>query len=88
MSSSTSIVGVRDLNERRIEMNHVRIACERAGIEAPVEVREFFESGKHDFVDIESAITELDDQDMQDVWEVDLSKIPPGVKAIRFINSY
>ena len=98
MSMGSNVYGVRDLDGKFAKMAKVKKACEEAAVEYPKEVREFF--GKHgvheplehlqkemEQIDITSAVTRSS-ADSQDMFDVDLSKLPKDVKAIRFVNSY
>lgn len=72
-------------------------ACEDAGIAYPKELEDYFhneacESEEYliremEEIDIRAAVT-CDSADMKDIRDVDLSKLPPDVKSIRFIVSY
>ena len=70
--------------------------CEAAGIGYPDEVKEYFkypeESEEYlrremEEVQLGEAVSEYS-RDAVDGFEVDLSKLPEGVKALRFENSY
>lgn len=101
MSSSTHIVGVRDLDAEFAKMLEIKHLCEKNGVSYPKEVEEYFdtddttvEDDEDDLrsameeIDIDRAYAKMDYNEMQDCWEVDLSLLPPDVKSIRFINSY
>jgi len=92
MSMSTHVIGFRKADEKWEQMKSVWNACERAGIEAPKEVYEYFNHNNPNTlagieVSISSAITEYCD-DMQEGYEVDITKLPPDVTVIRFYNSW
>ena len=96
MSMSTHVVGVRDLDGTFAKMMGVKKSCDSAGIGYPVEVTDYFkhpsESEEYlrnemESVDIKCA-TKRCGGEMEDGWEVDLLKLPDGVVAIRFVNSY
>ncbi len=96
MSMSTKITGVRDLDKEFKKMMKVKLACEEAEIDYPENIYKYFinpdESEeslreKMEFVSIKEAIC-VKNKDMIDGWQVDLSKLPKDVKAIRFENSY
>lgn len=98
MGMSTSVVGVRELNGGLFDkMVKVKLACEDARIGYPKEVKEYF--GKNYDATVELIRQEMEEVDMThhltrinkdsvDGWEVDLSKLPIEIKAIRFRNSY
>ena len=96
MSMSTSLDGLIPLTDKKtIQMLQVRKACEEAGVKTPPEIFEYFK-GK-DVDDTEDALCvglknhacckESGRRD-EDGWLIDLSKLPEGVKFIRFANSY
>lgn len=98
MGMSTHVVGIRDLGGQFQKMMQVKLMCEEANTSYPAEVEEYFggyveESEKFlleemETVEIEdqSFVTEWKD-DMRQGFEIDVSKIPPGIKTIRFYNS-
>lgn len=92
MGMSTHVIGFRKADEKWEQMKAVWNACERAGIEAPMEVYEYFNHNNPNKlagieVSISSAITEYCD-DMREGYEVDIKKLPPDVTVIRFYNSW
>lgn len=97
MGMCSRVNGVRDLDGLFAKMIQAKLACENAGIGYPQEVIKYFK-GEHscdesylrqemESVDIQQAV-EPWRQEMEDGFVVDLSKLPEGVKKIRFINSY
>jgi hypothetical protein len=59
----------------------------------PREVVEFFKGEKPDvtgvLVDIEKTpACKLHEEEMQNGFEIDIAKLPPDVKIIRFVNSW
>ena len=96
MGMSSHVIGVRDLDGAFAKMMAAKVACEAAGIPYPKELEEYFKYPGEDedylrremeSIDITVAVTEYD-RDATDGFEVDLSKLPEGVKSIRFENSY
>lgn len=96
MGMSSHIVGVRDLDGQFQKMIKVKLACEEADIAYPQEVVDYFnypEEPVHylrramEEVNIDEAVSQTC-KDAQDIFEVDLSKLSPEIKAVRFINSY
>ncbi len=94
MGMSSYVTGYKkDEEEKWNKMKAVYNACKSAGIRIPDEVEdEYFDdenpnniSGVE--VDISSAIEELT-YDSTNAWEVDITKLPKGVRYIRFRNSY
>ncbi len=93
MGMNKHIVGFRPPDKRWKEMKKVYDACAEAGVEIPDEVDEFFEGEEPDERGVEVDIEETDavseyNADMQDGFEVDITKLPKGVKIVRFYNSY
>ena len=100
MSMSTSVEGVRDISEDSVfhRMIQVKVACDFAGISYPQEVYKYFIGDDpnrsvsnltecRSYVDIDSAVKDYC-EDCRNIWEVELAKLPVGLKSIRFINSY
>jgi hypothetical protein len=96
MGMNTSVYGLSDLSEEFEKMLSVKLACDKAGVTYPNELKNFFKypSENETFlkeqcrkVNISNAVTESG-KDSLDAWEVDLSKLPKTVKFIRFENSY
>ena len=92
MSMSTHIVGFRPADEKWKEMKTIWDACEKAGIDIPEAVEEFFDGeapgdkpGAE--VEIESALREWQDEGASG-YEVDLGKLPKNVTVLRFYNSW
>jgi len=92
MGMSSYIRGFVPADAKWIQMKAAWDACVAAKVEIPREVSHFF-NGEYPGdapgmeVRIDGAIKELH-PDAQDVFEVDLSKLPPMVAFIRFTNSY
>ena len=97
MGMSTHVSGVRDLDGRFARMMLAKLACEGAGIGYPKEIANYFGTDadqSEDFlrqemetVDVGGAVSEFSRVGTYG-WQVDLSALPDGVKAIRFENSY
>jgi hypothetical protein len=102
-ATSRFIVGVRDLEASFAKMAKIKEACDEAGIDYPEAVKDYFKEGTNrkftageniallreemETVDITVAISRPVGGS-SDAWEIDLSKLPKDVKAVRFINSY
>ena len=92
MSMSTHIVGFRPADEKWNKMKATWLACENAGVPIPKEVEAFFD---HEApgdkpgaeVEIKAAMREWKDEYRQG-FEVDIMKLPPDVKVLRFYNSW
>jgi len=96
MSMSSHVTGVRDLDAKFAKMMRVKLSCEEAEVDYPQDVKDYFKypDESEDYlrremedVDITDAVSNCGG-DSTDGWEVDLSKLPSDVKAIRFENSY
>ena len=97
MSMSTRVYGVRELEGKFAKMLAAKQACDAAELGYPAALNDYFigevgESAEYltkrmSSVNINVAVTETT-SDGVDGFEVDLSKLPEGVKAIRFENSY
>jgi hypothetical protein len=92
MSESTHVVGFRPADEKWNKMKAVWNACESAGVEIPKEAMDFFDSvapGDRPGAEVElgEALQEWEDDSRQG-YELDVTKLPPDVKVIRFYNSW
>lgn len=93
MSMSSHIVGFRPPDAKWRKMKDAFDACEAADVPIPADVSRFFnhenpdESGVEVPIERTDAVTEYR-ADMRDGFEIDLTKLPPDVKIIRFFNSY
>lgn len=92
MGMSTHVVGFRPPDDAWQRMKQAHDSCKAAGVEPPHGVQEFFNYKEPDSagveVDIQQAVTTWNERDMSDGFEVDITKLPPGVKIVRFVNSY
>lgn len=96
MGMSTHVVGFIPPDEGWKKMKAVWDTCALAGIDPPDEVSRFFQDMPPDDRGIEIERPELErlgaarewSDDMCQGYEVDLSKLPPEVKFLRFFNSY
>ena len=104
MSISSNIIGVRDLRKEFDKMWDALQACKKAGVLFPKQVQKYFDlDGDEDRVLEDKSYyegTKLTfsltgkpgvttwDADMEEGYEVDLTKLPKDVKKIRFYTSY
>lgn len=92
MSMSTSVIGYRDPDEKWLKMKKVYDACVEGGIEPPEEVHEFFgweEPTDYGIeVDLKKICEKYNRHNGEDGWKIEISKLPPNIKYICFINSY
>jgi len=91
MSMSTNVIGFRPPDEEWLKMKAVYDACEKAGVEIPDGVCSFFNYERPDRkgvkVDINDILEKYQD-DSSSGYEIDLSKLPKGLKILRFYNSW
>lgn len=96
MGMSTTIVGTRELDDDFKKLLKVKKACDDAGMNYPRELydvlkypeeKEEYLRREYESVNIDCAIKQYS-EDATDVFEIDLSKLPKGVKKIKFRNSY
>ena len=92
MGMSSHTVGFRPADEKWKRMKTIWTACAAAGVPVPKEVELFFDGeppgdkpGAE--VQIEAAVKKWGD-DYRQGFEVDLTKLPPDVKVLRFYNSF
>ncbi len=99
MSMSTSVQIFRPVDEKWHEMKAAWDACHQARVALPTEVEEFFEGAPPN--EIEGVLVGRAGSygdlppwaahvglDMQDGFDVDVTKLPKDVKVVRFLNSY
>lgn len=91
MGISTHIKGYRKADDTWKKMKHIWDVCREQRIEPPEAVLQFFDyeypgdaPGKE--VDIEPSVEEWGDETSSG-FEVDLTKLPDGVKFLRFYQS-
>jgi hypothetical protein len=92
MGMSTHVIGFRPADEQWRKMKAVWDGCEAAGVEVPFEVDRFFQGeapgdkpGME--VDIKIALQQWDDGNYRSGFELDVTKLPEGVRFIRFYNA-
>lgn len=88
---STHVTGFRPPDAKFQRMKAIWDACAQERIAPPADVEDFFKGESPDpagvVVDIRSAVKEFN-ADMQDGYEIDITKLPHDVKVIRVFNSY
>lgn len=96
MGMSTHVVGFKPADETWLKMKAVYDACRSAEIKMPDAVLEFFGYTAPDSAGVEidkealfkcGALSEWS-RDGAEGFEVEISKLPPHVKTIRFFNSW
>ena len=94
MSMSTYVQGLMKKTEKYEKMESILILCKELNINPPQEVYEYFELQYDGYckngiiVPLPKGIVEHYTDDEDEIWEIDLYKIPDGVTKIRFVNSY
>lgn len=95
MGMSTHVVGIRPPDDDFKKHKAVYDACEAAGVSVPKETHDFFNLDEVNEPDEAGVIVNLPkgaeseyDSDMRQGIEVDLEKLPAGVKRLRFYNSW
>jgi hypothetical protein len=98
MSTSTFVVGIMPADENYRKMSAVYNACTDAGIPVPDEVHDFFRGEKPDasgmVIDLDSwnkkgaDIAREWSDDHYRGYEIDVARIPMGVKTIRFYGNW
>jgi hypothetical protein len=102
MGMSTSICGIKPADDTFQKMKAVYDACETAGIQVPKEVSDFFCDDTPDSNGVivplhkhanrtstyHKAITEIHVGYPEAGFYVDVTKLPPDVKIIKFWNSW
>lgn len=93
-SYEQNVYAIKPPDQKWKEMKAVWDSCKGAGIDPPAEVSAFFD---HEPPDELGVVVELNEnhpamssyeEEMRTGWEVDLSKIPPDTKVLRFTHSY
>ena len=97
MSMSTYVHGFIPPDAKFQKMLKAYQACKNAGVDIPVIVDNFFNGEPPDPAGVKitlsdnnkfrGAVSEYHDE-MQEGYEVDITKLPKDIKIIRFVNSY
>ena len=92
MSTSYDVIGMKVQDEKWEKMKNVWNTCRVAGIDVPEEVETFFDwnnpNEMHGMqVDISNAISQPSLEEYV-AWDVDIDKLPPDIKVVRFRISY
>jgi hypothetical protein len=92
MSMNTFVRVVYQHNSVWSRMKEAYEACNRAGIDIPPEVAAYFNHepprGDGPSETLDAVALKRYTEDMQEIFEVDLSKLDKDVEKIVFINSY
>ncbi len=94
MSMSTHVVGFKPADDKWRQMKAIWDACMKAKVNTPEEVDQYFGDNEPDEsgVVVEQkalgAACKKWEAEMQSGFEVDITKLPPDVKIIRFVNSW
>lgn len=90
MGMSTRITGLQPPDDEWKAKLAAYNACQAADIPVPDELAAFFDYASPDSsreIDITQAVTSWKD-DMKDGFEVEIAKLPPNIKIVRFYNSW
>ena len=91
---STYVYGIKPPDATFNAMLAVHKACEKAKVQPPDDVIDFFNDTEPDPAGVLVNLEEVKGatkpwcDDMQEGIEIDLSKLPKGVTKIRFVNSW
>ena len=90
---STRILGVKPPDGKWKLMKAVWDACHEAGVEVPIDVNLFFGGEEPDEMGVvlelkEHVCCQAYGGEMEDGFQIDVSKLPKDVKWIRFYNSF
>lgn len=91
MSMSTHIIGFKPPDEKWKQMKQVWESCEKANIEQPKEVLEYFNYKTPDESGVEVKIDNIAEEwsdESRSGYQVQLDKLPKDIKVIRFYNSW
>jgi hypothetical protein len=97
MGMHSYVQGIKPADEKFREMFAIYKACEKNNVSIPKEVEEFFAGKEPDEAGVVVNLKPSEKGPVQEYrpeydtiegFEVDLRKLPPDVKIIRFINSY
>ena len=89
MSMSKHVIGFVPPDDDWKKMKAIYDACEKAGIEPPDEVNEFFDNEKPDASGQKIEIPHEEwHGDISEGFEIKVSEIPKQVKVIRFYNEW
>lgn len=95
MGMSSYVQGIKPPDETFNKMYDAWDACQKAGVEPPKKVTDYFNDETPDEAGVvvsldatkKGPVQEFND-DMREGFEIDLRKLPPDIKIIRFVNSY
>lgn len=93
MGMNTTVYGIVPPDDIWKLMKKVVDACDAVGIEWPDEVSDFFNDEPPDekgvIVDIENTPGVIEyNSEMCNGFEVDITKLDPNIKIVRFVNSW
>lgn len=94
MGMSTSVCGIIPADEKFKKMKEIYDRCEELGVRVPEEVDDFFDRDRPDSKGVvlwldekTEGVTEYNN-DMQQGYEVEIAKLNPNIKILRFVNSW
>lgn len=92
MGMSMHVVGFKPPDEKWKQMKAVHDACTKAGLDVPREVERFFNDGPPDENGVEVREEQLPVKEWRDEsregFELDVTKLDPTIKVVRFYCSW
>lgn len=88
MGMNTYVVGFVPPDEQWQRLKAIHDACTAAGVEVPSEVEQVIGSEPTDYGrEVDVPAKEWTDE-TREGYDIDVSKLPPGITVIRFYNSW
>ena len=95
MGVSYDVVGIKPADEKYTQMKNIYELCERANVQVPKEVREFFRGTMPGARGLETYLSEMEpdplvvEENNDDDYRliVDLRKLPEDIKILAFVVS-
>lgn len=91
MGMSTHVYGIVPADDKYNEMKALYDMCKKNDVSVPDEVWDFFDGDVPDSAGMQTSLDDASTEfssDMETGYEVDISKIDPKIKIIRFTNSW
>lgn len=98
MSMSLHVVGIKPADEEYNKKREAYLACEKAGVSPPAELQKFFDYDRPGELGIEVDLTRQPHDlkrcveeyraEMADGYTLDVTKLPEGVRYVRFYASF
>lgn len=91
MGMNTSVTGFRKPDKEFFKMKKVWDACKEANVPIPDDVEEYFDYSRPDNTGIELSLKKYVEEvkgDMEEGFQIEISKLPKNITHIKFTNSY